>query len=135
MPGATLPGNHTATFGKTIARVERIERNTQPLGVDAAVTMVFSYPGTLTANITSPPWYVPRSGIIDSVRVSLTGTATSTHSVTVNVNGTSQGTFTCTSGLKTLSTTAAISVAFGDYATITTSAVTDSNLAVELRLR
>jgi hypothetical protein len=62
MPGATLPGNHTATFGKTIARVERIERNTQPLGVDPAAEMVFSYPGALANNVESPPWYVPRSG-------------------------------------------------------------------------
>jgi hypothetical protein len=134
MPGATLPPGETGTVSGTIARVERIERTTVSAQTPGLIHMPFSYPGALTAGIESPPWYVPRSGQIVSVRVSLTASASGTNTISLRVSGVEQQQFTISSG-KTLVTGTTISVAIGDYVTLATIAVADSNLSVDLALR
>ena len=135
MPGVTLPPDQTRQVGGTIARVERTERRTiAPLGTDP-VRMIFSYPGPLAEGIDSPPWYVPRSGVIELVRVSLLTAATTDHTVSIRVNGVEQQQCTLSAGDLTSQADAAISVGFGLYVSVATIAVSDSNMAVELRLR
>ena len=135
MPGVTLPADHARQIGTAIARIERSERLTLPVFDLPAVTQHFSYPGALADNIESPPWYVPRSGLIELVRVSLTNAASADHTIEVRVNGASAQQFTLTSGSLTVLDGSAISVNYQDYVTIQTISVFDSDLAVELRLR
>lgn len=135
MPGTILPQQSTGIVGGTIARVERVERNTLPSPVSNPIIQMFSYPGPLASNVESPPWYAPAAGIIEIVRVSLTNSATSDHTIMLRLNGADVQQFTLSSGQKTSMNGAAISVPYGAYVTIKTVTVTDSNLTVEVRLR
>lgn len=135
MPGRTLPPNHSRQIGGTIARVERVERRTVPNPNGDAIRQIFSYPGPMSALVESPPWYVPRSGMIDSVRVSLTDPATGTTTISLQINGSEAQQFSITTGNQSVLTPTALSLQLGSYITVVTVAVADSNMAVEVRLR
>jgi hypothetical protein len=132
MPGSTLPGDHTASLTKTIARVERLERKTEPRTVGATPERIlFSYAGPL-ALTESPPWYPSRGGTITLVRVSLLANATGTNTVAVRVNGTTIQSFSVTSGLKTVQSAAAIPISPLDYVSVLLTAAVDGDMTVTM---
>ncbi len=135
MPGAVLPARNTGIVGSTVARVERVERVTRPDPLNPAAIMVFSWAGELVDDSESPPWYVPRGGVVEIVRVSLLSAATADHTIEVRVNAAAIQQFTLSSGDLTSFNGAAISVPYGAYVTVKTITVTDSDMTVELRLR
>ena len=103
--------------------------------VDTGVElMVFSYPGTLTASLETPPWYPTRSGVITTVRVSLLANAGADHVVELRKDGSAIQQFTLTSGTKTIETATTIAVARGSYISMKTITVSNADLSVELTL-
>ena len=132
MPGATLRPDASRIQSSGLARTERIERSTLAPGQLAPEHMIFSYPGAMTNGIVSPPWYVPRAGLISLVRVSFTASVSGVQ-ISLNKNGSAVQTFT-TTGQTHLNSTE-IGVLYGDWITITViSSAGGENMSVDVRL-
>jgi hypothetical protein len=136
MPQTTLPADQSLAMNRTIARLERVERITTPTKPQTPLTMVFSYPGVIAANIESPPWYPHRHGYIDTVRLSFRANVTGTNTIAVYVDGVSIQQFSITTGNKTAVAAAAIPVGIGSYVTVKTVTVTgaDSDMSVQMAM-
>lgn len=134
MPGTTLPQTVDSVFSGHVARTERIERTTIAPSPTPLLIQTFTYPGGLSPDIESPPWYPSRSGKIESVRISLLVTATTDHTIALKINSVQAQQFTLHAGNQTEMTACTIGFGLGDFITVETLTVTDSNLVVEVRV-
>lgn len=132
MPGVTLPPDQGRTLVGTAQRIERVERQTVVPGASSWLQKGVTFPGGLTSNVESPPWYPLRPGAIRVVRLSLLANATTDHTVQTRVNGTGIQNFTLPTGSKTILFATAIQVPGESYVTMFTVAVTDSDLSMDL---
>lgn len=136
MPGSYINPHGSTVVANTIGRVERIERKTNAPTPNTGEKTIFSYPGPLSPNVTSPPWYPTVSGNIEFIRFSLLAAATTTHTIGLNVNGNQLATFSLSAGQSTAVFGGNFyPVQYNQPITISTVAVTDSNMTVEVHVR
>lgn len=134
MPGRTLPPNLGKQLNRSVQRVERLERTTVPPGPNAVTSpVVFSYPGSLTNNTESPPWYASRTHRFTKARISLLSASTSALTVKINIDGLTAYTLTLAAGLTSTTWPIGLNAFDGDYVTVKVTAVgTASNATVQL---
>lgn len=87
---------------------------------------VFSYPGPLTLNVESPPWYPELAIVLQAIRISILFPASGTVTVAVNKTGGALTSISLPGGQLTLQQTLGVLMNPSDYLTVKTTAVSDA---------
>lgn len=118
------------------ALVAAIGADVKALRSVASENPTFTMSGPVTTLSGTQRYYAGASGTVTLSRASLGTVGTSTTTVVVKKNGTTVITLSLTSGTATITSSATVSLATGDYLTIdvTTAGTGAQNLTVQVRI-